>query len=82
MNTDEVLQYFGSRLKVTSLLGITRQNFNQWVRLKRIPKHHQLNLEEYTKGALKADENCRIQNDGFVYKAVLVKRQPQSIKDD
>ncbi len=74
MTIDEVLAYFGTRVQVTTLLGINRTNFTQWQRFKRIPKRHQLNLEAYTKGVLKADDDCKIQEKDFEYKTIIVKR--------
>lgn len=56
MNYEQVISHFGSQAAVAKALGITQPSISDWNRSGSIPQLRQLQIEQVTDGALKADE--------------------------
>lgn len=54
MNTDQILQHYGSPSEAARKLGVRRQAFYEW-RENGIPFTRQIGIEARTRGTLKAD---------------------------
>lgn len=55
MTPDEVINYFGSGVKVARFLGIKTQNVYAWRKKGYVPIHWQVQLSVYTNGKLEID---------------------------
>lgn len=52
MTTDDVYQFFGSAVKASYAIGITRAAFSAWIKRGFIPIEQQKKIEKITKGKL------------------------------
>ena len=53
MNTQNAIEFFGSKAKLARALDIKAPSIHNWG--EQVPKQRQYELERITKGALKAD---------------------------
>lgn len=56
MEKNEALLWFGSQHKLAKFLGLHQSNISRW---KKIPHHHQKEIEQHTNGELKATPRTR-----------------------
>lgn len=56
MTIDEAVEYFGTMYRLCVSLDVAHSNMQHWKKNGYIPHFHQLRIEQYTDGALKADE--------------------------
>ena len=53
MTVDEIVEYFGSKAKAASALGIGRANLTIWEKRGHIPEKQTMRLDRLTGGKLK-----------------------------
>ena len=58
MTMQELIDYYGSEIKVAAAIGMSHQTIKNWVHSQVIPRTAQLAIQTISKGKLKADEEC------------------------
>lgn len=53
MEPEQVIEYFGTRKKTAKALGIAQQSIAAWVKLGKVPKLRQYQIEKVTGGKLR-----------------------------
>ncbi len=56
MKPKQVVEYFGTQENTAKALGVTQQSVAAWVKLGKVPKLRQYQIEKITKGKLKCQE--------------------------
>lgn len=56
MKPKQVVEYFGTQEKTAKALGMAQQSIAAWVKLGKVPKLRQYQIEKVTKGKLKCSE--------------------------
>ena len=64
MNLDDVIEHFGNSYQFSLKTKMSASNYWNWKAIGYIPFISQLRLEHLTKGALKANESEKFNQDG------------------